>query len=231
MSPSAMLALISITSYPVRLSTWQLATRSLSCLNRLRQAPIRSAEEVERLTRRRKRYLNDPVFRQKTLNASRNAHRNPEITMKRKASWRAKNKRHSEKYVEINSLAWANNLDIRRAMTLSKLLSKEAVARYTWITHAPTQYTERVVHCCTSCNRNRLLRRWWQEKPEAPECSGQLNSDRYMCNHCFANDWPRVVPETYEGCLYDIFRSPEFPLYKGRHQESNGGEEQKSQKK
>lgn len=183
-----MLVLTSITSYPVRLSTWQLAARSISCLNRLRQAPIRSAEEVERLARRRERYLNDPVFHQKTLDALRNAHRNPEIIIKRKASWRAKNKRHSEKYAEIHSLAWANNLDIRRAMTLSKLLSKGAVERYTWKTHAPTQSTERVVHCCTSCNRNRLLRRWWQEKPEASECSGQSNPGRYMCNHCFAND-------------------------------------------
>jgi hypothetical protein len=40
----------------------------------------------------------------------------------------------------------------------------------------------------------------------------QSDTDRYMCNTCFANDWPRVVPETYTGRLHRLFRSPDLPL-------------------
>ncbi|KAG9533495.1 hypothetical protein KCU93_g409, partial [Aureobasidium melanogenum] len=234
---SAKFALVSIASCSIRPCTWHSATRSFSCLNRLRQTAVRSAEEEQRLARVRERfrqrYVNDPVFRQCKLDASKKSRRQPDIRAKINAHQRARNEANPGKCVEASSLAWAEDLSRRRANQLANFLLRGAAERSTWRTHAPIRYTDRVDHHCTSCNRNRFLRKWWKEKPEAPRNSEQPNPDRYMCNHCFANDWPRVVPETYKGKLPAIFRSPEFPLYKA-HQEKgaqdNSDKESKAQK-
>jgi hypothetical protein len=60
---------------------------------------------------------------------------------------------------------------------------------------------------------------WWKEKSSRLESSEQSDPDHYMCSHCFANDWPRVVPETYTGKLPRIFRSPDLPQSKVQQKE------------
>lgn len=51
-----------------------------------------------------------------------------------------------------------------------------------------------------------------------------------MCSHCFANDWPRVVPETYTGKLPRIFRSPDLPQSKVQQKELAKEKETESDK-
>lgn len=240
---SAMFGLASIASCSTRPCIWHPATRSFSYLNRLRQESARNAEEevarqqaserkrLEDLARRRERYANDPVLRQKKLHTMKVYSRRPEIRLKLNAYYRARHEATPEKYIEAD---YANNLGYRRSTHLSQLLWRGLVERYTWRTHSPIQYADRVDHYCASCNRHRFLKRWWKEKPEGSGYSEQPSPDRYMCNHCFANDWPRVVPETYEGKLHNIFRSPELPLrtgHQGERAEGNGDEDNKSQKK
>lgn len=184
-------------------------------------------KRLEKLARYRARYANDHVFRQKSLDSGKKRSRQPEIRIQRNAYHRARYE--PEKYTEAQKLNWANDLGYRRATWLGRLLLQGAVERYTWRTHAPIQYTDRVDHYCTSCNRDRFLKRWWKEKPEASGHSEQPSPDRYMCNHCFANDWPRVVPETYQGTLFQIFKSPELPQSRAQKQERI--EEEREKKK
>jgi len=118
-------------------------------------------------------------------------------------------------------------------MMLFRLLCDGTANKYTWKTHIPIRYSDKVAHHCTGCNRNRFLERWWQEKSEIPESSEQSNPDRYMCTNCFANDWPRVVPETYTGKLHGIFKSPDFPPSKAEKEElamKKGAESDKPEK-
>ncbi|CAD0088366.1 unnamed protein product [Aureobasidium mustum] len=222
---SAMFALASIASCSTRPCIWHPATRSFSYLNRLRQESARNAEEevahqqaserkrlADRVARFRERYANDPAFRQKMIDNGRKRYRQPERRIKANACYRAKYQANREYYVKAHERAWAEDLSRRRTSYLVTLIARGAAERATWRTHAPIAYTERVEHYCTGCNRIRFLRRWWKEKSEALGKAEQPDSDRYMCNHCFANDWPRVVPETYEGRLPGIFKSPELPL-------------------
>lgn len=236
---SAMFALAAIVSCSTRPCSWHSVIRPFSCCNRLRQEPGQTAEEevahqqaserewLENLAGRRERYAKDPVYRQKSIDSAKKWSRRPEIRTQRNAYYRARYER--EKYTEAKKLHWANDLGYRRATCLSRLLLQGALTRYTWSTHAPTQYTDHAEHYCTSCNRVRFLKRWWKEKPEASGHSEQPSPDRYMCNHCFANDWPRVVPETYEGTLSKMFRSPDFPQLKAQKQERIKEERQEDQ--
>jgi hypothetical protein len=122
------------------------------------------------------------------------------------------------------------DLKRRRSIALFVLLKRGVADTHTWKTHIPIQYSDRVDHHCTGCNRGRFLTRWWKEKSETPELSKQSDPDRYMCSYCFANDWPRVVPETYTGQLYNIFRSPELPLSKAQREELAKGKGTESDK-
>lgn len=110
---------------------------------------------------------------------------------------------------------------------LTKYSAEGSANAFTWKTHTWIRYPDRVAHHCTGCHRDRFLRLWWKEKPEVSEESGP---DRYMCNHCFANDWPRVVPETYTGRLASMFTSPELPLTRAQLAELGKEKETESNK-
>lgn len=55
------------------------------------------------------------------------------------------------------------------------------------------------------------MKHWWKEKPRPDATDVKSNQDRYMCNHCFANDWDLIVPEKHSGKLPRIFTSPDHP--------------------
>lgn len=225
--------------------------RLFSRTHRLEQAPVQTAEEEaahlerKRLERnallrqrsannpelrqkinalRRERYAND---RQKRRDSDRRYSRNPIHRAKIKASSRARSERSRDKHQAASRRAHAEDLSYRRSTQLDNLVRRKAANALTWKTHTYVRYPDRVDHHCTGCNRDRFLMLWWKERPEVSEESGP---DRYMCNHCFANDWPRVVPETYTGKLAKIFTSPELPLTKAQRAELGKEKEPESDK-
>jgi hypothetical protein len=220
-----MFTLLSTISRTARPCIWSQAIRPFSCIDRLRQALVQTSEEKaahlerQRLNanaQNRQRYANDPVFRQKSRDSKKKWRRSPDNRDELKAFVHAHREKNREKYNARSAHHWETNLELRRSSTLSVLLNKGVNDTHTWKTHTPIRYSDRVDHHCTGCNRDRFLMAWWKEKLETPELWDQ---DRYMCNRCFANDWPRVVPETYTGYLANIFRSPELPLSKAQKEE------------
>lgn len=220
-----MFTLPSTISRTTRPCIWPPVIRPFSCIDRLRQALVQTAEEeAARLERQRlkrnaygrQRYANDPVYRQENLDFHKKWSRRPENRAEIKAIVHAHWEMNREKYNARNAHDRETNLKRRRSIALYVLLNKGLADTHTWKTHTPIRYSDRVDHHCTGCNRDRFLMAWWKEKSETPDLSDQ---DRYMCNHCFANDWPRVVPETYTGNLANIFRSPELPLSKAQQEE------------
>jgi len=136
-----------------------------------------------------------------------------------KAASRTYREKHREKLIAWDARSRAEDLGRRRATSLLSLLNEGAADKYTWKTHTPIRYPDRVEHHCTGCNRDRFLNTWWKEKSAGPESSEQSGTDRYMCSYCFVNDWPRVVPETSLGKLASIFRSPDVPRSKAQQKE------------
>jgi hypothetical protein len=240
-----MFTFLSTISRPARLSIWRSTIRPFSCFDHLRQASARSAEEeAAHLARRRlahntlkkQRYAEDPEFRQKVLDYKQQRYANdPEYRQRSRAYPKKYTRRpdkrdaakvractYREKHREQNNAYAARaheDLGRRRTNSLYVLLNRGVADRYTWETHTPIRYPDRVDHHCTGCNRDRFLNTWWKQKSSRLEPSEHSDPDRYMCSHCFANDWPRVVPETYTGNLPKIFRSPDFPRSKVQQKE------------
>jgi hypothetical protein len=201
-----MFALLSNVYRCARPSIWPPVTRPFSCFDPLRKAPARSAEEeaAQRLK------LND--YRKKY-------NRHPDRREAHKLHARKYWEENREKYKARDARARAEDIRRRRTINLFVILQRGGADKYTWKTHTPIRYPDRVDHYCTGCSRERFLNTWWKEKLGRPESSEQSGPDRYMCNNCFANDWPRVVPETYTGRLPPIFMSPDLPLSKAQEQE------------
>lgn len=134
----------------------------------------------------------------------------PENREKAKQATRAYRQEHP---VEHN-LAH-EQLSIRRATTLVKHVfhgrPKSIAETYTWKTHAPVSFDDKVEHRCTACDQSRFLKYWWREKPRPEATETSSHHDRYMCSRCFASDWNLVVPETYSGRLSKLFTSPDYP--------------------
>lgn len=201
LTTASMFTVFTTTFRSARTALLLPATRPFSCIDRLRQAPVRNAEE-EAAHLERQRLRKNALRRQRWAN-------DPEVRQRKSAYYREHLEKNRDKH-RLNSIrAHAERLSYRRSKKLNTLLHEGVVNDFTWKTHTYIRYPGRVAHQCTGCNRDRVLKLWWKEKPEVSEESGP---DRYMCNHCFANDWPRVVPETYTGRLASIFRSPELPL-------------------
>jgi hypothetical protein len=227
-----MFALLSNVFRSARPCIWRRATRPFSCFDPLStspecrgrgrpKAPVRSAEEeaahlerqrLERNANQQQRYTEDPGYRQRILDHSKKYARRPDRRDVIKAHARMHRENNHKKYRASRAHAWVEDLRLRRAKTLYTIFQRGGTDRYTWKTHTPTRYPDRVDHHCTGCNRERFLMLWWKEKPQTPKLTEQSDTDRYMCNTCFANDWPRVVPETYTGRLHRLFRSPDLPL-------------------
>lgn len=214
-------------------------TRPFSCIDRLRRAPVRSAEdeaahfERQRLKRNayaRERYANDPDVRQRSRCTNTRYRDDPINRAKLKATALARAREFRDEYKAASHRNYTESLSYRRSKRLSNLVLRGKDNVLTWKTHTPIRYLDPVDHHCTGCNRDRLLMVWWQEKPDNPEVSGESRPDRYMCNRCFANDWPRVVPETYTGKLNGIFTSPELPLIKAQRTKLGKEKETESDK-
>jgi len=126
------------------------------------------------------------------------------------------------------------NLGTRRSIRLLQHVfsTRRLTKTWTWKTHKPVSYHDRVDHRCTACDQIRFLKYWWKEKPcdEAKDTSS--DQDRYMCNHCFANDWNLVVPEKYSGKSPLLFTSPDHPLpFKRQRSKEAVKEERQSDQK
>jgi hypothetical protein len=70
-----------------------------------------------------------------------------------------------------------------------------------------------VDHHCTACDEIRFLKHWWKERLHPDAMDTDSGQDRYMCNHCFANDFNLMVPENCSDIprLSRLFTSPDFP--------------------
>ncbi|KEQ68563.1 hypothetical protein M436DRAFT_58224 [Aureobasidium namibiae CBS 147.97] len=164
-------------------------------------------QRQERLARERQARADSP---QKFLAYQRKFGRKPENREKTKQ----KNREYRKKHPGVEHLQH-EQLSIRRATRLVEQVfsgrSKTIANTYTWKTHTPVSFDDKVEHHCTACHRFRFLKHWWKEKsrPETTETSS--NHDRYMCSRCFANDWNLVVPETFSGRLPRLFTSPDYP--------------------
>jgi hypothetical protein len=106
-------------------------------------------------------------------------------------------------------------LSTRRATKLQQSVFNKPwrLEAWTWKTHTPISYNDRVDHLCTVCDENRFLKHWWKEKLRPEATDTDPDQDRYMCNHCFANNFNLVVPENRSEIprLSQLFTSPNYP--------------------
>jgi len=231
-----LLTLLSTTFRSAQTAGFPPVTRLFSCIHRLEQAPVQTAEgeaahlerkRLERNALRRQRYANDPELRQRHKEYFKRYNRDPIRRVELRAGALARFEKSRDRHQAHSKRRHAEDLSSRRSKHLNYFIRRGPSNALTWKTHTHIRYLDRVAHHCTSCNRDRFLRLWWKEKPEVSEESGP---DRYMCNHCFANDWPRVVPETYTGRLASIFTSPELPLTRAQLAELGKEKETESNK-
>jgi hypothetical protein len=158
--------------------------RPFSCFGHLRQVPARSAEEeAAHLVRRRlanrirnkqryaedpeyrqrvleyrqQRYANDPEYRQRSLDYHKKYTRRPDKRDAAKTLARAHKEKHREKANAYALRFQQEDLGCRRATNLYSILQHEVADKYTWKTHTPIRYPDRVDHHCTGCNRERFL--------------------------------------------------------------------------
>ncbi|KEQ92186.1 hypothetical protein AUEXF2481DRAFT_434906 [Aureobasidium subglaciale EXF-2481] len=149
----------------------------------------------------------DPVRTQAQIDRRRLWGRIPENRARIKAEATKYNAARSSQLREQTFRRYQADLPTRRALELRN----RDLRRYTWKSHEPVTFSDRVDLRCTACDSSRYLKFWWREKTLGKSVKGNTTTDRYMCNRCFANDWPRMVPETYPGDLPPVFRSPDLP--------------------
>ena len=247
LTTAPLFTLLSTTFRSAQTAGLPSVTRLFSCIHRLEQAPVQTAKEeaahlererLERNALQRQRYANDPElrqryreyykrYRQRYREYYKRYNRDPIRRVELRADAQARFEKTRDKHQAASKRRHAENLSQRRWRQLDKVLRRGSANAFTWKTHTWIRYPDRVAHHCTGCHRDRFLRLWWKEKPEVSEESGP---DRYMCNHCFANDWPRVVPEIYTGRLASIFTSPELPLTRAQLAELGKEKETESNK-
>jgi hypothetical protein len=166
----------------------------------------------ERLAHLRRRYAASPELRETLAEYRRRSKRKPDIREKLKEY--QKLARQKERLLCNNSHRQVHHVNLmdRRASSLNIVICRrQGIQEWAWKSHTPVLEHDRVDHKCTACGNIRFLRLWWKEK--LPRQAKDANSDRdqYMCNHCFANNFKLMVPETYTGKLPRLFTSPDHP--------------------
>jgi hypothetical protein len=211
-----------------------------------RDARARETDEQrqERLARRRQYYAESP---ERFEAMQRKSRRKPDIRAKINEK---KKKLRREGLTRPQEPSQHEKLSTRRATKLQQFIFNKPwrLRAWKWKTHTPISYLDRVDHHCTACDENRFLKHWWKEKLR-PEATGtDPNQDRYMCNHCFANEFNLMVPENRSEIprLSQLFTSPNFPSpfrrarlksqapvvdIKDEHEEKHKGEDEGESKK
>ena len=158
-----------------------------------------------RLARKRERYTEN---REHIAARQRKTKRESDVRERIKAYMKQYRRDHSPEQPKHKNLG-----DRRSDRLLQRVFSTwRTTETWTWKTHKPVSYHDRIDHRCTACGKLRFLKYWWKEKPCDKATDTSSDQDRYMCNHCFANDWNLVVPEKYSGKLPLLFTSPDHPL-------------------
>jgi hypothetical protein len=106
---------------------------------------------------RQQGYANDPDYRQNSLDYHKKYTRRPDKRDAAKALARAHKEKHREKANAYALRFQQEDLGRRRATNLYSILQHEVADKYTWKTHTPIRYPDRVDHHCTGCNRERFL--------------------------------------------------------------------------
>ncbi|KAI4833694.1 hypothetical protein E4T44_09276, partial [Aureobasidium sp. EXF-8845] len=162
-------------------------------------------QRQERSAIRRQLYAASPELRESLAEMRRKFKRKPDVRERLKEYFKVRNR--SRKQLGPRDLMG------RRATWLNNLIRRQQLSRqgWTWKSHTPVLEQDRVDHTYTACGNVRFLKLWWREN--LPGKATDANSDqiRYMCNHCFANKWELVVPETYPGKLSRLFTSTDHP--------------------
>ena len=184
----------------------QREQRLARAAQRMREVRANETDEQrqERHVRERQRYAEHPeTYAEARRRHKRKPHIREKLKEQHKQRWRNSDRKHSPH----------EKLSVRRATTLGIRVFAESwrMEAWTWKTHKPVSYHDRVDHHCTACDRIRFLKHWWKEKPRPDTTDVKSNQDRYMCNYCFANDMDLIVPEKYSGRLPQIFTSPDHP--------------------
>jgi hypothetical protein len=178
---------------------------------RMREVRANETDEQrqERCARERQRYAERPEIYAET---QRRFRRQPHIRERLKA------KDRQRRWGSDRLQSHHEKLSVLRVTTLSIRVFSESwrMKAWTWKTHKPVSYDDRVDHRCTACDKIRFLKHWWKGKPLPDATDVKSNQDRYMCNHCFATDWDLIVPEKHTGKLPGIFTSPDHPPPFGR---------------
>jgi hypothetical protein len=176
---------------------------------RERCAKETAEQRQQRLARRRQRYAEAP---EKHAAWSRASRRKPDIRAKINEKQKQLRQEGSTRTPEQSP---HEKLSTRRATKLQQCVFNTPwrMETWTWKTHTPISYHDRVDHYCTACDEIRFLKHWWKEKLHPDAMETDPDQARYMCNHCFANDFKLMVPENSSDIprLSQLFTSPNFP--------------------
>ncbi|KEQ80789.1 hypothetical protein M438DRAFT_280717 [Aureobasidium pullulans EXF-150] len=163
-----------------------------------------AAKKAAKAAYARQRWATDPEYRQKQIECMKRYKRSPATRWKTLKYCKEYNEGRRESVIQRVRESRRTNLVLRRSNALQEIIDKGSrwtKEGWTWRTHAPAPSSDRVEHCCTSCEKLRYRKLWWKEH----------NSDQYMCNSCFANHFDLVVPENVMGKMPLLFTSPTHP--------------------
>jgi hypothetical protein len=176
---------------------------------RERCAKETAEQRQQRLARRRQIYAEAPEKQAARQRASR---RKPDIRARNNE--KQKQLRH-EGFTRTREQSPHEKLSTRRATKLQQYVFHTPWRKetWTWKAHTPISYHDRVDHHCTACDEIRFLKHWWKERLHPDAMDTDSGQDRYMCNHCFANDFNLMVPENCSDIprLSRLFTSLDFP--------------------
>lgn len=153
-------------------------------------------------SRYRYRYNNDPEFRKAQVLRARNYWNTPQ-GQERLRKIHERNASVSNARLRIKYQESSAN---RRAIALHGYVTREArlgrlETNLSWKTHTPLIFSSRVEHYCTPCDKDRLLKVWWEQK----QSFSSDDETRYMCTRCFASDIERMMPEKHPAKLPACF--------------------------